>query len=308
MKFKKYSSLENTYRQKAVDSCHELGIHEWVGLEKVDGANMSFLVDSKMKMSVASRNLVLEKTSEGVYGFYGCTEIVDNVKDSMRHIAHMCEGPVRIYGEFFGTGVQKRVDYGDKRFQVFDIELEDGTVLDWDIVKHLCEEANLEHVPELARGTLAEMLDISPEFTSKLCEDAAEGLVIKPLHGSANFGNGSRAILKQKSKAHSEKSSVPKKPKEPLSPALEKLYMTMSTFLTQNRLQNVLSKVGKVYTKDFGKVMGMLVQDAKEDFEKEYHEIGKDDWKAISKGVTKLASEVVKCDWLNTLDNQVDRL
>jgi len=289
----------------------ETGTHNYfANYIHVHNSHMSFLVDFEMRVSVASRNQVLEKTPEGVYDFYGCTEVVNSLKDDMRHIAHICEGPVRIYGEFFGSSVQKRIKYGEKRFQVFDIQTHSGEFLGWDIVKHLCNEVGIEHVPEIDRGTLTEMLDTSPEFTSKLCEDIAEGIVIKPLYEEALFGNGSRAILKQKSKAHSEKSSVPKKPAEPLSPELEKLYMSLSTYLTQNRLGNVLSKVGKVSTKDFGKVVGMLTKDAREDFEKEHYEISKEDWKAISKQVGKLASEVVRgtphsvYNWLNIIDNQ----
>jgi len=62
--------------------------------------------------------------------------------------------------------------------------------------------------------------------------------------------------------------------------------------------------VGDVSTKDFGKVMRMLTKDAREDFEKEHYEISKEDWKIVSKGIGKIAGDVVRHDWLNLIDNQ----
>jgi hypothetical protein len=48
--------------------------------------------------------------------------------------------------------------------------------------------------------------------------------------------------------------------------------------------------------------MGMLVQDAKDEFERDEYEINKSDWKEMSKSIMKEASAVVRKDWLNILD------
>lgn len=37
MEFVKYHSLENSYREKFVNACKELGIKKWVALKKIDG-------------------------------------------------------------------------------------------------------------------------------------------------------------------------------------------------------------------------------------------------------------------------------
>ena len=95
----------------------------------------------------------------------------------------------------------------------------------------------------------------------------------------------------------------PKAPPEPLPLEAEKLYMKFSVYLTENRLHNTLSKLGNVTAKDFGKVLGLLIQDAREDFEKECGEIDKDNWKLVQKSIGKLAGEVVRQDWLNIIDN-----
>ena len=303
MEFEKYPSVENSYRERFVNACHDLGIAEWVAMEKLDGANMSFLVDGELQVQVASRNQILTKSPEGFYDFYGCTEVVEELLDKVSGVAMLSGGPIRIYGEFFGTGVQKRVKYGAKRFVAFDIQIESGEFLPWDNVRYLCDTWGIDTAPELARGTLQQMLDISPEFTSLLCEDAAEGFVIKPLNDSHILHNGSRAILKQKSAKFDEKGKVAKAPPEPLPLEAEKLYMKFSVYLTENRLYNTLSKLGNVTAKDFGKVLGLLIQDAREGFEKECGEIDKDNWKLVQKSLGKLAGEVVRQDWLNIIDN-----
>lgn len=301
MEFVKYHSLENSYREKFVNACQELGIKKWVALEKIDGANLSYIVDGD-NVQVASRNAVLGKSPEGSYEFFGATEVIDKYIDPVKELSQLVGDPVRVFGELFGSGIQKRIKYGEKDFIVFDIQLEDGTFLPWDTVVYLCDLCGIPYVPELGRGTLDEMLSISPEFTSKLCEDLSEGLVIKPIEGNHLLRTGSRPILKQKSKAFSEKTPAGPKPKVELTSEQEALYTGFSTYINESRLGNVLSKFGVPTQKDFGKVMGLLMQDAKEDYVKDNGEVDSGDWKVAGKLLGKLASEVVRRDWLNIID------
>jgi hypothetical protein len=45
VEFKKHSSIENSYRERSINACHDFGIAEWVAMEKLDGASMCFIVD-----------------------------------------------------------------------------------------------------------------------------------------------------------------------------------------------------------------------------------------------------------------------
>lgn len=305
MQFQKYSKIENSYRDKAVEACKALGIKEWISTEKCDGSNFNMLVDESMRVSVASRNQLLTPTIGGHYNFHGCDDVVARYKDKMREISHILGFPVQIVGEMYGQGIQKRINYGEKDFLVFDIMLPDETFLPWDTVVEVCAEVGVKTAPELARGTLEDMLGISPEFTSKLCNDASEGLVIKPLISTELLPNGSRPILKVKSAAFSERKGKKEKPMQENLYTEEdvQVFQKLSTYICEERLGNVLSKLGELKGKDFGKVTGLLVQDAKEDFEKDCGEISKEQWTVVKRDVSILAMEVVREDWANIIDN-----
>lgn len=306
MEFKKYSSLDNAYRQKFIDHCHELGINQWVALEKVHGSNFSFITDGYDVTPAKRTSTIGINPENGRYEFYGCHDVVTKYMNSVRQIADIVQGPVVVYGELYGQGIQKEIDYGSKDFIAFDIMLEDGTFIPHDAVVDLCSRVGIPVVPELGRGSLEEMLSISPEINSIVApgEQTAEGLVIKPLDVDARLGNGSRAIIKNKSKAFSEKKDrTPKKPFK-LPDSVKPLFDDFCQYLNENRLNNVLSKIGKVTQKDFGMVTGSLIQDAKDEFERDEYEIAKDDWKLIAKSVGKEASNVVRSQWLNILDKE----
>lgn len=305
MDFKKYNSLENAYRQKFINHCHELGVNQWVALEKIHGANFSFICDENMVVTPAKRTSVLNKTEHGTYDFYGCNPIVEKYTPEIQSLANVIGGPIQVFGELYGEGVQKEVKYGKKDFIVFDIMLKDGIFLDWPLVKDLCEIFDIPYAPELGRGSLEEMLSLSPEFTSKLCEDNAEGIVIKPLVDNVLLGNGSRPIIKNKSEAFSEKKQKPAKKPQKMPEEVVDIFNDFCQYLNQNRLNNVLSKIGgDISQKDFGKIAGLLAQDAKAEFERDEYLIDPDYWKLISKAVGKEASSVVRKDWLNILDNR----
>ena len=89
---------------------------------------------------------------------------------------------VQVCGELCGQGIQKNVNYGEKDFVVLDIKV-DGVFLDWDLVVSVCNQSGLIHAPEIARGSLSDMLEVTPEFLSivaawsdGVCK--AEGVVI----------------------------------------------------------------------------------------------------------------------------------
>lgn len=309
--FRKYNSIENSYRNKFVDYCKNLGDIEWVALEKVHGANFGFIVSGGEVTPFKRTSTIGKNPYTGEYDFYGCGSVVERYENLVKNLELAFDQPVQIYGELYGDGIQKEVKYGDKDFIVFDIYLMDDEVfVDWDTVADTCFDYSIPCVPEIARGSIETLLTISSEFNSIVASNnghssKAEGLVIKQLKNEAFLPNGSRAIIKNKSESFSEKKQkTPKKPNNDIPDNLKPLYKDFSQYLNSNRLNNVLSKVGGITQKDFGKIQGMLVQDAKEEFERDEYKIPKDDWKAISKVIGKSAGHVVRKDWLNILGNR----
>ena len=71
------------------------------------------------------------------------------------------------------------------------------------------------------------------------------------------------------------------------------------TYVTENRLANVVSHIGEVhFPKDFGKVMGLFSKDVLEDFLKEhgnlYTALEKSEQKLLNKELIKFCTALVK--------------
>lgn len=333
--FKKYTSLENSYRQAFVDKCATLGVSEWIATEKIHGANFSFIcepdlsVPEKLKVTPAKRSGTIGANVHGDYDFYDCTNIVNEnapkviaLNDLLWESGHINTGDSTIvYGELAGPGVQKEVDYGtEKFFMAYDVLVlnADKEPVKWvghDLVNLFCKQVGIKTVPVLATGTLAELLTIDPLFVTnvgsetKSCGEPnyAEGFVVKQRANEQHLPNGSRAILKVKNEKFKEKKN--KAGKTPTvvnyTEAQNELHAAFSLYLTENRLRNVLSKLGEVTQKDFGKVSGLLLQDAKVEFERdEYDEtaIHPDDWKVLKKSLMNISNQLMRVNWLNILD------
>ncbi len=325
MSFVKYTSLENSYRQAFVDKCDMLGVRDWVALEKLHGANFSFIVEFNGEYTVtpAKRTSAIGANATGDYDFYGCTSVVEAHKPKVEAVANYLwargivgDGEtVIVYGELAGKGVQKEVNYGDKDFWAYDIYVPEREVfLDWDDVLDACRFAEIKTTHEMARGTLVELLKIDPLFKSFHTpvehegDNVAEGFVVKQLTAEKRLHNGSRAILKVKNEKFKEKKN--KAGKTPRSAVVlteeqEKLHAEFSCYLTENRLRNVLSKLETVTQKQFGMVSGLFIKDAKDEFERdELNEtaISRDDWDVIRRSLTNIANEILRKNWIDILD------
>ena len=115
------------------------------------------------------------------------------------------EVPIYIYGEYFGTGIQKcgsRYIQNGNGFRVFDIK-QQGWWLPKENRDAICKELGLETVPFLGVMTLRDIEDmVRSGFTTKF-EGAAdptmieEGIVARPIIPLCN-GSGNRIIVKVK--------------------------------------------------------------------------------------------------------------
>ncbi len=130
-------------------------------------------------------------------------------------------------------------------------------------------------------------------------ENVVEGTVIRPVETKFIY-SGSRIILKNKNAKWAEKKQrkASDKPDELLSPELQALTDTALTYVTENRLENVLSKIGSVTIKDFGRVLGLFNKDIYDDFQKENAEqltdVEKADLKRINKRFGRVAAGLVR--------------
>ena len=130
------------------------------------------------------------------------------------------------------------------------------------------------------------------------------GVVIKPLTAPKHFRNGERIILKNKNDKWSEKSHAPKVPKIPfeVTPEILEQRNAIEQFITENRLHNVLSKIGPVAKEDFGKIMKPFVEDIAKDFAKEYDmaEYGKE----FGKYCSRRAAEMIRENFIKIVNGE----
>lgn len=310
MEFKKFNSLENTYRQATIDKIvnNGLGDGRWVVTEKVHGANFSFWCDGN-EVKVASRTQFVDGS------FYRCTEVIERYKDKIMTLWGILSSVdpavvVVVYGELYGKGVQKEVQYGEKDFIAFDITVS-GTPLNKinaHSYAHICE---IPFVPILCEGTLEGCLQVSDNFRSYLTpkgyegDNAAEGVVIEPVE-PRYFGNGKRVYLKNKCAAFSEKKHREPKQVKVLPYELQELLADMLCYNTTQRVDNVVSKIGEVTNKDFGKILGLTMQDMLEDFEydmgKNPKDICGDNWKDFNHTLKGWVSKTVREVFLKNLE------
>lgn len=335
MEFKKFSSIENTYRDKFFDLVREEGKDggQWVVMEKVHGAQFSIYYDGS-DMQASSRTAFLTDEID----FFNWQKVLADNSEKMIKLYNLVKetnhktnqdtvAQVVVYGEIFGGSyphpdvekvknakrLQKGVHYHpDNLFYAFDIRV-DGHYLTVDQTDALFEKSGFFYAKTLFRGTLEECVNHPDDFLSKISQwlglppiedNIAEGIVIKPVE--PRFLNiGDRVILKSKNEKFKERKSKKKRPvkqDEPLSEAAQKLQQELESLVTENRLQNVLSKKGEMPYPLPGDYFGQIMQDFSadireefnKDFETAYINLEKKEQKRVSKALNQAAAKLVK--------------
>ena len=296
MDFKKYGSIENAQNQDIIRKIKEQGFYneEYVVQEKVHGANVCFITNGKNIIS-AKRTAIISADEK----FYNLQELQKKYETKIIQLFNIISKKVEnisqlaVYGELFGglyahpavlkvksaTRLQKGIYYSpDNDFYAFDIRINNEQYLDTDTINGFFEEAEFFYAKTLFRGTLDDCLAYPNEFQSQIAvwlglpqieNNTCEGVVIRPVK-PLFFKNRARVMLKNKNEKWAEKSNYSarkaKKQKTekplPLSNLAQILLKEISTYINENRLNSVLSKIGQVSQKDRGKLQGMLGKDA----------------------------------------------
>ncbi len=337
MDFKKYSSIENTYRQKAIDSIYYCAFNggEWVVNTKIHGSNLSMYYDGE-ELRVAKRTAFIGMDS--TKSFFGFDEVeLDFFRPKIQKLYELCKEKyglvdgIIVYGEWCGglyphpdvpvvptaSKVQKKHYYAPtNEFIGFDLKV-NGKYVSVDDYEPLLIEAGFYISKTIFRGSFQDCIDYKNEYPCEIYKlfglppiegNICEGNVIKPVE-TKYFPDGSRVILKNKNKFHTEKEPRKAKTKEPPKPFTEqqeKLFAELLSLINENRLHNVLSHIGPVNDKMFGKVQGLFLQDALNDFKKdfgdEFGSLSKDEQKAIANRVRLECCVLVREHFLDIID------
>lgn len=332
--FEKYSSLENHYNGKFIEKIRNAGFdvtEPWVAREKIHGTNFSIIIERDAVTCAKRTGPILAGED-----FFGYEIVLKKYNDSIKAVQHTIKegSSMQIFGEFAGGGIQKGVDYGEKDFYVFDILVKttEGTnqFVDDYMMEQICNTFGFKLAPLLGRGKfddliqLPNMLDVVVNDYNELAanegipvankhvwkavvaeENIAEGYVLKPCYPKF-FPNGSRVAIKCKNSKFSEKakSDKPIKPKAELTDVDKVALSTLAAYATLNRVNNVISKIGQVGPKDFGKVMGLTVQDILEEAGREEIFItDADQPDLVKKELVTYVQGVIRPVWIELVSN-----
>lgn len=331
MDFKKYNSIENSYQLEFLNEIKEQGFYdlEYVVQEKVHGANLSFITNGKDIISAKRTELITDDEN-----FYNSKYVQQKYESKVIQLYKLISEKysdvkqVTIFGELFGgiyphpnvekintaVFVQKGVYYSpDNDFYAFDILINSDQYLDTDTVNSLFESVGFLYAKTIFRGSLTDCLEHPNNFKSKISEwlnlpdlqqNICEGVVIRPVQPNF-FRNGSRVLIKNKNEKWTENNNFIDKEilksllnqQETLSDDAQLLCEEILKYITENRLQNVISKIGTITPKDYGKLLGLYCKDTLEDFLKshktEYEQLDKFESKAINKFLNTHAGTLV---------------
>lgn len=336
--FKKYSSIENSYAREFMERIAQVLPQdlEWVVQEKVHGACTSFIYDGN-ELRFASRTMPLNPEDK----FYNYQELVERYRTKVENLFGRIKEKypevtsISVFGEMFGgsykhpnvaavkgtSAIQKGVFYTPgHEFYGFDIYVslpDGGRYLTVDETNSLFEAEGFVYAQTLLRGSLDECLKHPNDFESKIAgwlglppiaDNICEGVVIRPVIPQY-LPNGSRVLIKNKNQAFSERKAqkvrnkIFKEP-VPYSEALQELIAEVETYVTANRLSNVMSHIGEVsLPKDFGRIMGLFSKDVLEDFMKEqggrFLSLDKCEQKSLTKEMNKFCTDLVKSELMS---------
>lgn len=332
--FKKYNSIENSYRSKFLDRIKAQGYwkDEFIVQEKVHGANLSYWTQNGQEFYAAKRTAAIGSEER----FFNYEEVLEVIQPGLTQIWKSLKATLgaeleqlTIFGEIIGgtyphpdvkqnaqaIKVQKGIHYSPhNHFYAFDIMVNTTTYLNVDAANDLFKETGLLYAKTLFRGSIEDCLAYPNDFDSTVPEDLGlpsltpnivEGTIVRPAI-TRYLGTGNRIILKNKNERWSEKKRQAKtaRPAPVETGPVAEMKAAILEYVTENRLNNVLSKLGAVTKKDFGRIMGLFNKDVVEDFSKDYEanlaELSKKECKTINKSIG-VASAALIHETLNVM-------
>lgn len=334
MRFKKYFDIENSYRKKFMDMviAEKYDEGEFVVQEKAHGANLSFWYDGK-NLKSAKRSCFIEDD------FYNYEPVEVKNRERVKKLYTILEKEGRdfselaVYGELIGgtyphkdvekdtsaTRIQKGIFYTPhNEFYAIDAAI-DGRLLDVDKFNQVMEKAGFLYAKTIFRGPFEECLKYSNSFPSQISvwlglpeleDNICEGVVIKPVIPKF-LSDTTRVIFKNKNEKWAEKAKArdrPKKPPMTLSAKGKELFSEMGNLITENRLRNVLSKIGPIGQKEFGNLIQLFSKDILDEFFKdhieEYNGLEKKEQKQLTRKLSQKCAELIRVNFMNIVDGE----
>lgn len=277
MRFNKYMKLRNHYDGKNLSwwLTYNLGLRDakYVATEKLHGANFSVWVFPDGEVRAGKRSSFLGDDAK----FYRWKEAMEEeaflewLEEAKDHAKDRVS-PLVYYGELFGGGVQKEVDYGPhQRVRFFDIydPKRDEYWAPADVYAAIPENMRVPHVG-FYNGIDAALAcgDAFPTLLNPTPGNVCEGVVVRPWNKTYQTEVGERFAIKKKNDKFKEKAKVPKTHKVPKEIPHEVLAALdlITPYITPQRLSNVISHHGEpTGMEQFGQYLKLFVCDVRDE-------------------------------------------
>lgn len=279
--FSEYEKMPENFNQygqneKLIKDMNRL---KWVVTEKIHGANFSFVYQNR-NLQFAKRKDLLKWSDD----FFGFQTVVNEIETRIISLFEQFSIDFKadkyiIYGELFGghyphpdvvpnpnvQAIQTGVYYSPEvRFCAFDMAFEkDGKkeYLDYELAVSYFEKFAVFHAQILFAGKLNEAMEFNKRINSTIPallnlpaveQNLIEGIVLKPLKHNGLIHDEERPTIKLKNAEFKEQkfhqaqnwSYIPKV--SSYSEELAFLIDDLRNYITENRLNSVLSKIGAI--------------------------------------------------------------
>ena len=304
----------------------ELDGQDYVITEKIDGSNFQLIFGKGVDLRFGSRNNELDITSD-FFDFQNAVlvQYADNI-DMLQDYVDTCHDidEIQLFGELFGGGIQRRINYGpEKQYLPFHMRI-DGRPVSYHDADIILRNAGINPdewwVPLLGAPTQGEGLEAALDFGVEGVETHAskgdnltgnmliEGVVIEPASNVFSIYHEqdettSRFMLKKKSEGFYDAANVrhKKMPQHHISLAGAHLMRIWIGMFNDNRMQDLCSKMGRpTEMGQMGEYIKALIADVREDFinlhKSEFIGLTQGDRGVIMKSGGKLAAKVVRCE------------
>lgn len=262
--------------------------------EKIDGANAHFILDedSPIRITCGSRNLKLSE-SNALNGFY--FYVAERINPDL-----LTEN-YRYYGEWLTSHKVQYKPEAYKQFYLFSIYDESiGRYLSDEIVKSEAVKLGLatpEYFYEGEYISFEHLLSFVGKSNLSLTPNSGEGVVVKNVNYTDNYGNQCFVKLVSEAFAEIQKQKLPKDPSQ-----LDVVMSLVQSVLTKPRVEKILLKKvdeGELNSEfgieDMGKILKLITSEIFNDCIKEESEVFENkDMDSIRKAFGKYTPVVVK--------------
>ncbi|UUC45141.1 RNA ligase family protein [Flavobacterium cerinum] len=285
--FSGYEKMPNSLKKLGLSEkdFSEMEKLKWVVTEKVHGANFSFVYQNGT-LKFAKRKDYLKWTDD----FFGFQLVVNKLEDNMLRLFEKLSNEIPgekyiVYGELFGGqyphpevapiadlhAIQTGVYYTPAiEFCAFDIAIEKGSdskyYLDYESAVAYFNQFGIFYAKPLLVGKFAEAMNFNIRMNSmipkefnlpELKDNLIEGVVIKPFNQIDQSTLLSRPIVKLKNAEFDEEDKFHEAEKWSFVPDVSSKTEDLSfiveelrNYVTQNRLDSAISKIGKLDRSD----------------------------------------------------------